>query len=367
MTLKASIVRISLYCLIPVLWVISACIDEIQLDLPESNQNQLVIQGQLLSGDTTWVKVRISRTADFQAQSVPVPVEQAEVTLFNQLGDQVQLVEVEPGSYQLNMDQVLSDMPINQGDEYQLEVRLAEGAIYRSQGETLYPVPTPDSLSFVMIDREELNESGNRVVNSYMQFFLYSPLIAEGANEPSRLHWDFQGIYKLDETPPPPNVPGPGPATCYILRNLNFDQVVVHNGNESGTSRLERFALMEEKVDARFALGFLLNVRQQSLTPQGYDYWNKVAQTVALSGGLFEATPGSITGNISSESDPSEQVLGYFYVSQQKTVQLFIRPEDAGSPPEQCEMGTFDGDSELCNNCLSAIGSTLTKPQGWED
>ncbi len=344
------------------LWV--SCIDEIQLDNTGSGAGQLVIQGQLLTGDTTFIKVNISRTADFANRSFPDPVTGATVDLENQIGESVPLFEVASGEYQLNSDQL--SLPVMTGNSYKITVRLSEGSTYESSFEPMLAVPQADSISINLIQREELDNLNQRVLKNFVQFFLHTPLIGAGETDPAFLKWDFEGIYRLDETPPPSNVPGPGPATCFITRGVNLEQVLVYNGNEANGPRLAGFLMVEEEADVRFSQGFLLNVQQQSLSSGSFDYWDKVSQTVGLNGGLFEATPGKIKGNLVSQTNPDEEVLGYFYVSEQRLVQRFVHQDDAGKPPIFCGATGFNAGTATCLNCLSIPFSTRVIPEGWE-
>lgn len=344
------------------LLLFGGCIDEISIGDAVLSDKQIVIQGQLLKGNPSFVKVSVSRTADFVARSLPEPVSQAEVILKDDANQQVSLVEVTPGIYQLGIFPQDSSIAIQPGIGYQISVRTAEGTAYESSFETLLEAPQPDSISKDFITREELDEAGGRLIKNILQFFIYTPL-ESGIGDKAYLRWIFQGTYRFDEKPAVGS-PVPPPGVCYIKQGLNLDKVVVFNGRESTDSRLTRFMLMEEEVNNRFAIGYQFTVRQQSLSKEAYEYWNKVSQAISLSGGLFEATPGRITGNISNCNDPAEEVLGYFYVSDERIIKKFIDHSEAGSPEALCD-NTFNANTQACSNCLSLPFSTKTIPEDW--
>jgi hypothetical protein len=141
-------------------------------------------------------------------------------------------------------------------------------------------------------------------------------------------------------------------------------RVVVFNGNESGSNYLDGYFIVEDEIDYRYGLGFLLRIKQNSLTSEAFRYWDQVSQAVALSGGLFEASPGPIQGNMFSILDPDEQVLGYFYASEQQDLIRFVTPEQAGRPKDLCSLSEFGG-TDQCLNCVSIPLSTTQTPPDW--
>jgi hypothetical protein len=121
---------------------------------------------------------------------------------------------------------------------------------------------------------------------------------------------------------------------------------------------------VEDEIDLTFGLGYLLRINQHSLSSQAYDYWNKVSQAVSLSGGLFEAPPGEIGGNIFNINDPEEKVHGYFYGSAEYKFTRFVTREDAGSPKGLCSLDLFTGE-QVCVDCEIIPLSTGEKPEDW--
>ena len=195
-----------------------------------------------------------------------------------------------------------------------------------------------------------------------MQFFVHTPLEVNGIQEKARIRWTFEVVYRVDETLVPG--PGPGPQTCYVSRGHNLDKVVVFNGNEANSGRLDKFFFAEDEIGVRFGLGYLLRINQHSLSKEAHEYWNKVSQAVALSGGLFEASPGEIVGNMSNIDDPSEQVFGYFYASEEYELTRFVTPDQAGNPEDFCSTDLFSGE-QVCLSCLTIPFSTQEIPDDW--
>jgi hypothetical protein len=213
-----------------------------------------------------------------------------------------------------------------------------------------------------MIEREELDLNNQRVSKQYLRFFLHTPLESNGSNERARLRWSFESVYRVDETSV--SIPPPGPVSCYVTRGINLDKVVVFNGNESNSNRLDGFFLVEDEIGTNFGIGYLLRINQHSLSDGAYEYWMKVSQSVSLSGGLFEASPGEISGNVNNTNDPDEEVFGYFYVSEEYRLTRFVTPDEAGNPRAFCSTDLFSGGG-LCVDCETIPVSTGVKPEDW--
>ena len=345
------------------LLLLVACVDEIELEGTGGGGGQLVIQGYLLKGCPTDVRVRISRTADFAIRSFPTAVQGAQVFISDLDGNQIQIPETEPGIYQMELLDDQTELPIETNNSYQLSVTTSEGGQYISTMETINPVPAADSVSIDVTTRNQLSVGGDLETVPIMQFFVHTPLVADGSTEKSRFRWTFDHFYRVDETPT--EGPGPGPQTCFVNRQLNLDKVVVFNGNDASENRLNGFLFVEDEIDYRFGRGYLLRVNQQSLTKEAYDYWEQVSQAISLSGGLFEAVPGEIIGNISNTTDPSEVVFGYFYASEVHSFTRFVTPDEAGRPTDFCSLTLFRT-TDLCFNCVSIPFSSKEIPEGWE-
>lgn len=343
--------------------LVIGCIDEIDLNGTGGGANKMVVQGQLIKSSPSSVRIRVSRTADFAIRSLPTAVSGAAVFLRDHNGNALQVPEVEQGIYQMEINDDSSEISVETGGIYMIEVVTTEGSQYQSIMERLNPVSQADSVSIMIVEREELDLNNQRQLKQYVQFFLHTSLEANESAERASLRWTFESIYRVDETFVPG--PGPGPQTCFVSRGLNFEQVVVFNGNETNSDRLDNFFLVEDELGFKFALGYLLEINQHSLSKGAYKYWDQVSQSVALSGGLFEATPGKIVGNISSINDPNEEVFGYFYASEEQKVTRFVTPDEAGRPEDFCSSPVFSGE-QVCLDCEIIPFSTREIPEYWE-
>lgn len=75
----------------------------------------------------------------------------------------------------------------------------------------------------------------------------------------------------------------------------------------------------------RGQLRYSMLVKQYAISREEYEFWNTIKTMTENTGGLYDVTPISVTGNIMSLSDPEEIVLGFFSVSGVTTSRTFLR------------------------------------------
>ncbi len=352
--------------------VLDSCLSEIDLELPENDSESIAIVARLEYGDPSIASVRITSLANFIGFDQAVPILGARVTLLDESGNAIHLPAdleeglngelLEKGNYGRSLG---NDFPINIGDAYMIRIEL-ENKVYESTLETLADVPKADDIMVELITREELNNFGNIIENSYLQFFLNTPLRAPSGMDKAYLKWDFEGVYQVIETglevliPPPTDI-------CYVTIPLNIDKINVFNGQESREDYLQEEFMLEERLDHRFSRGFYLAIFQQSISQGAYNYWSQINSITDLSGNFFEDPPGKVLGNISNTSDPDEEVFGYFSTSRTDTIRFYVNPTDYLVRPK-CPFSALPDDATLddsCFDCLLLRNSTTVRPNYW--
>lgn len=340
------------------------CLSELEFNLPEEASPNIAIVANLdKNDDLSTIIVDIKRVAVYSGFNQENPIDNAQVTLFDEAGNSLEVPWFADGYYFTQ----ITTLSIETGQRYQLKVEL-DGKQYESTLEELHPVPEPEKIEHTDIVRNELNNFGNIVENRYIQFFISTPLIAAGSSEKVYLRWGFNGVYRYIETMlPGPFVPQA--QVCYVTQLLGLDQVAIFNGPESRATTLENNYLHEEPLDHRFSRGFYLNVGQQSMSQSAYEYWDQVKKITDLSGNFFEDPPGKISSNLINTADPEEEVFGNFRVTQTKIVRVKVETEDYLISPICPQVGSPSDEAirKTCFDCLSEGNSTLEKPFYWED
>jgi hypothetical protein len=108
-------------------------------------------------------------------------------------------------------------------------------------------------------------------------------------------------------------------------RSFPLDHIYTGSTRNLSSNELHRVALnfVSNETD-RLHITYSLNVQQQSLSLDAYDYWQRMNEQAAESGGMYEKQPASVPGNIYRVDQSEEVVLGFFYASQVREKRLYV-------------------------------------------
>lgn len=345
-----------------------ACLSEIPLETVPGIRSSVAIRGAVVLSESSHVLVKVTNVNEFRASDIPELITDAQVVLVIDNGDRVPIPHRELGQYYLDLSpNDISRLP-EAGRSYYLEVTLPDGRQYRSSPEILHPAKPPTRISQRNETRTILNAVGNTVEQEFLRFYVDTPLFDSELSEGSYLKWSFKGTYRITEStldvPLPPVV-----KTCYLEEDLNLEGVVLFNGTTVRRPQLTDFFLIEEPYDYRFYEGYYLTVRQQSLSQKAYEHWEQISDVVNRTGNFFEAPAGKVTGNLYRVDQPSEEVFGYFYATEEAIVHYRVTPGQSKirrlcpflAQPEDRSV------NYLCFECLAHPRSSLEKPDYWED
>ncbi len=347
---------------------LGSCLSEIDLAAPPTTANNLAITATLLKSSPSTLNVTVNQVDNFSGFSTPIPVNDAQVFLLNEQGEGISVPLQFEGIYRLSIPANSSSISIEEGQSYQLQINTVEGKTYTSSFEKLNPVPKASGLSYELETREDINDNEDIVDQTFIRFFINTPLTAESGDNKAVLKWDMTGTYRfvesLDEGQ---NIPTQ--KSCYVSEILQRERPVVFNGNASPRPVLEKQFIIEEKLNYRFVTGYYLTVRQQSISEEAFEYWESIRKVVDISGNFFEAPPGKIRGNFSNSADAEEDVFGYFSAIQEDTIRLFVSPRDIDQVILPLCPGVVPAGQEpprfICFECLLISNSSSQKPDYW--
>ena len=91
------------------------------------------------------------------------------------------------------------------------------------------------------------------------------------------------------------------------------------------SNSIKRMALnfVSNETD-RLSVTYRLRVKQQSLSIDAYNYFQRKNEQAVESGGMYDVQPSTVAGNLYNVNDPEEVVLGYFHASQVREKQVFV-------------------------------------------
>ncbi len=353
--------RLALPVLAVALFALSACLEQIDFDVPADLESAIVIQGKLVKGDPSTVRVEVSALFSFSGSSRRL-IDVREVALLDETGAALTLPAIDIGVYALEIPANHPTFAVESGRAYRVRVVTQDGRTYESLPDRLYPVPQATALSAEIIEEEVFNAEGESDFLPLIQFSIDTPLRTAEGSDPPRLRWESFRTYRLTDV-------SENQQTCYITEPTNVGRLNLLDAGEFGAEGVEDLPIAKELIIYYFAEGYYLTVHQEALSPEAYRYWNEVGELLERSGSIFEPPAGKVKSNFRNTEDPDDEVFGLFYAVEQDTIRLYVSPEFAGNEPPHCPPpvgpGGLDG-SHVCADCLeNAPVSTLTRPGFW--
>lgn len=292
--------------------MIAGCVERYYPEDSDVNRGTLVINAHLTDQPGKQV-IEISRSADLTYPSFE-PVSGSYVEVIREDGELRGFSEFKPGYYEADLD--LSFLQI--GASYMVHVSTPNGKEYESVFDMLRPVPEIDSLYYEVEHNSYASEEDSI---SGIRFYLDFTYDNE---EYDYIRWDLTETYEFQN----PDMDGyildvdfslkPLPDTsnyriCYITKELSTIHSMSLSYLDFGIYIKKPFTFvpniqMEQKLHHKYSL----LVKQYSLGPEAFHYWNELKKTSQEQGFLFDRQPAMLKSNIHNVNDESEIVLGFF-------------------------------------------------------
>jgi hypothetical protein len=326
------------------------CIDPI-LIVMEEGVGTLVVDGTVTDQPGPHV-IKLSRSINFDNTRVlrvyPVPEQNATVTVSNNHGVTVTAHEIQPGSYQLDMQGV-------PGDTYELRIQTADGKNYVSEQETMEPVQDVERIEFELkfYDQLFINANGNARVLSIDAFFIYA-IVNDPSEHRNFYRWQSDGIFEFFSLTDNPNI-----RQCWAPVSRLESKIEIAADSHMNGKMLRQLVCI---VPYNRTTQFLVNIQQQSLTERAHEFWKASQTQQTTTGSVFDPPPGLVRGNVFNATDAGETVLGFFGASSiYRTSILLERFRDAGFVPPGYPIAIRPGDCRT-----HELGATNVKPPGFK-
>ncbi len=319
----------------------------------------LVVEGEITDQPGPYT-VRLSRTADYSYKSLNLFETGATVVISDNLGNQETLKEQSPGgAYQTSVAGILG-VP---GRSYKLTIQTKGGKRYESAPEVMPAAPPIQKLYYeanytaptattagkqswsVFLDTKDPDTLGNYYKWSWANYDFTEVCQKTFVTRTS----SYTGLYCCSECW---NI-----TRCYNCISINSD------ANINGKAISRQFI-----ADVPFTSlsRYYIEVEQQALSKGAYEFWKSVRQLTANTGGLFDAAPSTVQGNIRCVSDAAEPVYGYFGATGVSATYLQVdRSSGKGSPTVDFPVNVPYPTKPPCIVCENGLYRTPIKPRWW--
>ena len=319
-------VRSYLFIFSMMAFAISGCLEEIQIET-ETFESALVVEATI-TNELKQHEVLLSRTFPLEDEG-PSFESGATVIVIAEGQGEILFDEVDPGRY-VSSDEFRAQPNV----KYQLSI-LVGGRSYSSK---LVQLTTTSQIDNLVADRRtnDQDQDGMAIlVNSYdptgnSRFYRFK---YEETYKIVAPHWrmddtvvleDFDVFSALKPCDSVGFVPRPiEEKICYATQSSNT--IILASTNNLSEDRLVRFPVRFISRD-NFIIGhrYSLNVKQFVLSAEAHNYF-KVLSRLSGSESLFsQIQPGFVSGNIFSETNQDEKVIGFFDVSSVTEERIFF-------------------------------------------
>ena len=286
---------------------LTGCVTQFIPDIGEEGE-ALVIEARITDRNETY-EVKVSALQPvFSEYYIPVKTIY-NVSVIDDEGGEYPFTHVGNGRYLSDSTEFIA-MP---GIKYKLRLE-GNGSLYESDFVEMQPVPCIDSV-YAGPEYNEFYRPGESTWGYQVYLDSYDP---SGACR--YFMWTFTETWEF-------RYPRRSP---WMLNRICWKSASSTDINILSTSSLEESRVVRQPVNFitnetdRLIVRYSILVRQHSITEEEFVYRENLRRTVFEAGGLYDAIPGSIQGNIKRIDDPSEQVLGFFGVSAVSEKRIFI-------------------------------------------
>ena len=310
----------------------TACLEPYSPPEIKDDVNILVVDGFINTTNNS-SQVYLSKAVPLSYNGETQTVSNAFVQVEEENGSSYILQESEPGSYSL------TNMNLNPAKRYRLSVRTNNDSNYFSDYVDLVATSQIDSITWhpsrqqpgIDIFVNTHDDSGKSKYHrwTFEETWLYrSNYGASYKIVSGQVEWNELDISR-----------------CF--HNKPSTEIHVGSTVQLATDIIRNFPLvfipvLSQKVSVKYSI----LVKQQSLTKDAYNFWTQLKKSTESLGGLFDPLPSQVLGNMYSENNSAEPVLGYFSGGQTSEKRIFIQfnelpPELRLVMPANCPMDTI--------------------------
>jgi len=301
-------------------------------------EDVLVIEGRL-TNENKFHTIKLSRT--FQIDSTdPSPERNAKVSVIEDGTIVHNFTEQEAGVYTTD-----NSFSAKANTIYQLKIETQNGKTYSSTDQNLTETAEVEAINFKVTKKQFEDEDEVEItVNSFSsnagaKYFFYE------YEETYQIVSRFWSPFTLDTSVYPPlAVKRADPEFGRVCYGTNVSSEIL----QAETSNLSENRVVDFKIRSIPPTDFILRdrysilVKQYVQTLNAYSYF-EILDKFSTSENVFAQSQVSfIQGNIFSDTDPEEKVIGFFEVNSVATKRLFFNKEDVlqnqfSDFPETCE------------------------------
>ena len=335
-----------------------SCVTEYQPDVV-SLPPTLVVEGQITDQPGPYT-VKLTRTADYSYRAINLLETGAVVSIEDNQGNRETLREQAPGgTYQTRVGGIRGVA----GRSYKLVIQTKAGTRYESLPEVITAAPP-----ILKLYSEYRNEPvPNTVVRKQGWDVYLDAKDPETTGNYYRWEWThYEAISVCQKTLLPSGASYTGFYCCTPCWDITrcYDCISVNSDANINGQAISKQLILRAPYTS--TAPYYVEVEQQSLSRGAYEFWKSVRQLVNNTGGLFDAAPQTVRGNIRSTTDLNAVAYGYFGATGVSRMPFYVdRSQGQGIPDMDLPVNVPFPSTPSCVACENSLYRTPVKPRGW--
>jgi len=284
-----------------------------------SPRSYLVVEGAISTNDTTIIM--LSRTVNLSAGTTVNPVRAAALTVESDNGSTYPVIEsTTPGTYKLYSG------PLDITRKYRLRIKTTDdNKEYLSDFSPVKISPPIDSIGFNLINTGLRIYANAHDATNNTRYYRYS--YEETWRFTARYSSNWVSDHVSDVMPRPTDQ-----LVYFCFTGTKSSTILLTSTAKLKNDEVYQLPIIDipatsEKIELRYSI----LLRQYALSADAYKFWSLLKTNTEQLGGIFDAEPTQLVGNIHNTADPSDVVIGYIDAGSVAKKRVFI---DASQLPD---------------------------------
>jgi len=298
-------------CLFTLLMLSPACKKAYNPSTVKTNYNYLVVEGFINTGQDSTI-ITLSRTVNISSNTTANPELNAVVTIEDDQNNSYLLNEIRNGRY------ALPALNLTNMFQYRLRIKTTNGQAYLSDFVSANAAPSIDSVGYI-------------IQNNGVQVYLNKH---DPTNSAKYYRWEygetwifdaaFESYYKIVNGLPVLRTAADG-QDFQCWGHDTSSNILLSSTHDLSKDIVSQYPITflpstSEKIEDRYSI----LVKQYALTAAAYNYYLLLKQNTENLGGIFDAQPSQLTGNIHNINNKSEPVIGYISAGTVSEKRIYI-------------------------------------------
>ncbi len=335
--------------------IIPACKQIYNAPVNSPATGYLVVEGFISSAVHSVTSIQLTRTTKLVDTTNVIYEHNALVTIEGSGNDTYPLSETGNGFY------TSDSLTLNNGEKYRLRIKTTDGKEYLSDSSDIQTTPDIDTISW-------------QLQNGGMQIYINTH---DPQNNTKYYEWKYTETWEFHSqfytSLTYARAPNSAKITGLVYRDtvsqqIDFSLYRCYQSDNSTSILIGSSEKLSSDViflpltfipqgDWRLSVLYSIDVKQYAMSKGAYEFLSIMKKNTEELGSIFDAQPSELKGNIHCLTNPSETVVGYVEVYQEKEKRIFI---SSGQVPNWGYSMQCDNEIVIENN----VDSILLKAGG---